>query len=721
MAARERAPAARPRRRRRTWVAAPALLLALLCLRGCDEPAGIGVPALPPRSDGGAPDAAQLPDGAIPCVDDRDCDDGIDCTRDKCLPGRFCVSASNFSACSDGVFCNGDEICDPAMGCRPSAPRRCDDEDLCTIDSCDEERKACLHEVRDFDGDGEVDWHCSGGTDCDDFDATRGGEVAEICEDGVDNDCDDLVDEMPRCGRPAHDTCEDALDVSGGGTFVVNLAGAAADYALSCDKAGPRDVAFTFTLAKRRDVTLIARGLLAGGDEETATIAVRRECGDIESELECSRGFPGQVRIRGLAAGTYFVLVQSETSGQVILDARFEPATPAPTHTSCATALDVSQGGRFESDFVDVTDDLTIRCGFADSPDLVYVFTTKKERDVEFSAVSATGEQMSYALRTVCNDETTTVGSGSDAPLQGRLHRLPAGTYYLILEGPPSREVDFALDLAFVAPTDAPPGDGCENPIPLTLGKTITGSLAERQDLVPVACGCDLATPECDLCRRDVVYGVHIDVATDLGVKLDGGDATMAFDLRSNCDVASTQLACASRFPLSARIRNVKPGDYSLVVEASKVTAFTLTVEQLPLTVPMAVKDNDTCFDAIDVPAKGGVYSGDTLTMLDDYEAWCGGRARSHDAVFRLVLDNAAHVTASLEAQFDAVLYRYLDDGSGAASCVSLTEVACNDDASSGDTNAFLDEMLDAGTYYYVVDGFNQTSSGPYLFELNVE
>lgn len=702
-------------------MAARVAWVALACLWACREPAAIDVPAFQPPRDGGAPDASRLPDGAIPCADDRDCDDGIECTRDTCLPGHFCVSAANFSACSDGVFCNGDEICDPAQGCRPSSPRRCDDEDLCTIDRCDEERKTCLHAARDFDGDGETDWHCPGGTDCDDFDVTRGGEVAEICEDGIDNDCDDLVDETPLCGRPAHDTCEDALDVGAGGTFVVNLAGAVADYTLSCDKGGARDVAFRFTLEKARDVTLIARGLLPGGDEETATIAVRRDCGDIESEVECSRGFPGQVRIRALAAGTYFALVQSENSGRVILDARFEPATPAPTNSRCATALDVSGGGRFESDFVDVSDDLTIRCGFADSPDLVYRFTTRKERDVEFSAVSETGEQLSYALRSVCEDETTTLGSGSDAPLQGRVHRLAAGTYYLILEGPPSREVDFALDLALVAPTDPPPGDGCAQPISLAFGQTVTGSLAERQDLVPVACGCDLAMPGCDLCRRDVVYGVHVETATDLGVHLDGGDATMAFALRAACDVPATQLACASRFPLSARVRNLKPGDHFLVVEASKVTAFTLAVEELPLTVPVPVAGNDTCSDAIDVPAAGGVYSGDTLTMLDDYQAWCGGRARSHDAVFRLVVDKASHVTAGLEATFDAVLYRFQDDGSGAASCVSLTEAACNDDASSGDTNSFLDEMLDAGTYYYVVDGFNETSSGTYLFEVNVE
>src|SRR5690349_14717257 len=54
-------------------------------------------------------------------------------------------------SCGDGVFCNGVELCLPGD---PSADRRgcvlalafdCDDGIVCTVDSCDEDMRHCVH------------------------------------------------------------------------------------------------------------------------------------------------------------------------------------------------------------------------------------------------------------------------------------------------------------------------------------------------------------------------------------------------------------------------------------------------------------------------------------------------------------------------------------------------------------------------------------------------
>ena len=239
----------------------------LLSAPGCsDDDSEIELGPLLPEPDRDA-EVPPLPEGALPCTQDAECDDGIACTRDSCADGRYCVNAASSSLCSDGVFCNGQELCDPKAGCLPGSPRLCDDADVCTVDRCSEEEQQCRHDPRDFDGDGEVDWHCSGGTDCDDFDATRAQAVSEVCDDAIDNDCDDIVDEAADCGLQLHDTCAAALDVSAGGTFSVGLAGAKPDYTPSCTTAGAGDVAFTFTIEEPRDVTLIARGLLSDGVE----------------------------------------------------------------------------------------------------------------------------------------------------------------------------------------------------------------------------------------------------------------------------------------------------------------------------------------------------------------------------------------------------------------------------------------------------------------------
>jgi hypothetical protein len=698
------------------------LLWLVLGVLGCRERgATIDLPPLLPPSDGGVEDPA-LPDGAVPCRRDADCDDGVDCTRDVCAPGRFCVNAANGARCSDDVYCNGDEVCDPEVGCRPSTPRRCSDDDVCTVDYCDEQGKRCAHEPRDFDDDGEVDWHCIGGTDCDDFDATRSRGVAEVCSDGVDNDCDDAIDELT-CGRPEHDRCDDALDVSAGGRFVVSLGGAAPDYSLGCSTEAARDLAFTFTIDKPRDVTLIATGLLGDDSEETATIAVRSDCADLRTEIECSHGFPGQVRIRALPPGRYFAIVNSELSAQLVLEARFADATDPPPNRTCEAPIDISAGGRFEGDFVDVGDDATLPCGFPGAHDLVYTFTTEEERDVELSAISVTGERMNFAVRTACDDPQSTLRCISAAPARARLHQLPAGTYFVVIESSPAREVDFSLEAAFLDPTPPPPGDSCFDPLDLPIGMEVNGTLANRQDLVGVAeCGCNPESTEqgCGLFWPDTVYRVQVDEPMDLSVTIDAGGSLLAYDFRSICDSQPAQLACGQGATIGARVRNLQAGDYFLVVESADPTNFTVALETLPRTVPIPVGGNDTCATAVEVPLEGALFAGDTLGMLNNYEALCGSGARSGDAAFRLELTERARVTASLEAAFDTVLYRYLDTGAGAAACNVLGS-ACNDDGGHGNTNSLLSDTLEPGVYYYVVDGFGETNSGSYLLEMTIE
>ena len=47
-------------------------------------------------------------------------------------------------------------------------------------------------------------------------------------------------------------------------------------------------------------------------------------------------------------------------------------------------------------------------------------------------------------------------------------------------------------------------------------------------------------------------------------------------------------------------------------------------------------------------------------------------------------------------------------------------EVACNDDGGPRNRSSLLDLILDVGTYYYVVDGFNSNNEGTYLFDVSI-
>lgn len=143
------------------------------------------------------------------------------------------------AACSDGIFCNGAETCDPETGaCLSGTPEDCDDEDECTLDSCDTATDACAHvkTPRDDDADG---WDACAG-DCDDTRADVHPNATEICEYQTDEDCDGQVDEQLRsecddCRPGCHlidipdmqpwmptDDDSDGVEVGGDGALVLS-------------------------------------------------------------------------------------------------------------------------------------------------------------------------------------------------------------------------------------------------------------------------------------------------------------------------------------------------------------------------------------------------------------------------------------------------------------------------------------------------------------------
>lgn len=100
--------------------------------------------------------------------------------------------------CADGVFCNGEESCFEGY-CYTGLAPRCDDGLECTSDRCSHVDNRCVFVPADEDGDGHADAACLGltdeslGDDCDDSDPDRYPGNAERCDEedsDHDEDCD---------------------------------------------------------------------------------------------------------------------------------------------------------------------------------------------------------------------------------------------------------------------------------------------------------------------------------------------------------------------------------------------------------------------------------------------------------------------------------------------------------------------------------------------------
>jgi len=142
-------------------------------------------------------DGAEVCHVTLGCQDgpDPNCDDSVACTVDNCNEGTdSCDHTPNHAACSNGLFCDGAEVCHVTLGCQDGPDPNCDDSVACTVDTCNESTDSCDHTPNHA--------ACSNGLFCD------GAEVCHVtlgCQDGPDPNCADAVP----C---TVDTCNESTD-----------------------------------------------------------------------------------------------------------------------------------------------------------------------------------------------------------------------------------------------------------------------------------------------------------------------------------------------------------------------------------------------------------------------------------------------------------------------------------------------------------------------------
>ncbi len=123
------------------------------------------------------PGSIHVPDGGQTCRSASDCDDNDICTDDSCDPERGCQHAFNSALCDDGQTCSQNDRCQEGR-CGGVPVENCDDGNACTTDTCQ-------------DGVGCV--HLPNTAACDDGDACTTNDACAqgTCRGGPALSCDD--------------------------------------------------------------------------------------------------------------------------------------------------------------------------------------------------------------------------------------------------------------------------------------------------------------------------------------------------------------------------------------------------------------------------------------------------------------------------------------------------------------------------------------------------
>src|SRR5262249_7224190 len=141
----------------------------------------------------------------------------------------------------------------------------------------------------------------------------------------------------------------------------------------------------------------------------------------------------------------------------------------------------------------------------------------------------------------------------------------------------------------FADPACFPMNDTCSNPTLLPGAGTYSGGTRGTRP--------DYSFP-CNMfgIAQDVVFLLAVPDVYDVHITMSGGGFTHALVLQTVCGDSSTDLRCDSDSDLYKR--SVPAGNYYLIVGPDTETDFTLTVEFLPPTPPLA---NDTCASPTDI------------------------------------------------------------------------------------------------------------------------
>jgi len=451
-----------------------------------------------------------------------------------------------------------------------------------------------------------------------------------------------------------------------------------------------------------------------------SVLYVRKEdCSDIETEVACNDdasptpgGSPDQhhSRIEQIfEPGTYYVFVDGYSSGNGPFKLHVELTDVPPLAELCsksgALAIGTPTNGTTEGAF----DNGSATCGDgAHGPDTVYSLAIDRRERVRIIEHSDDFAPVVH-LRSRCEDAQSSIGcsdSGGSDHEATFVGLLDPGSYSVFADAA-QRDADGKFTLT--AETSAELGSGahgekCADAIPLTKSEhTVTGDTFTAKDDVAGRCG-GAGAP-------DVVYRLEVGARTRFTAHVTREEGAHVLVLMRGCDGGKSELDCGKSID-----HILAPGSYFLAVDGESPASFGM------FAFDWATHDTHSQDVACRAPAplrEGETLTGTTLGgAVDKFSPSCAASDNTGgapDVVYQLVVAARKRVKLHLHtAGWGAVLSVRRSCLDGTRTAAGANEVECRADDSA---DVDFDSVLNAGTYFVVVDGKEPSNAGGFSLQ----
>jgi hypothetical protein len=315
-----------------------------------------------------------------------------------------------------------------------------------------------------------------------------------------------------------------------------------------------------------------------------------------------------------------------------------------------------------------------------------------------------------YIRKADCSDDSAEVDCNDDYNGENNHSRLEdtlePGKYFVFVDGANRDAGRFKMTVSI---SDAVAlSDGCRRAQPLLGGAVVSASTATSIDTARAACGAGAE-------GADAPWRMVLAAPSRVRLIERSDEFVPVLHVRRACLFEESELACGDGGPSPNEVvisQLFDAGSYTVFADARDLGAkgvYSLGLDTVPR--EGTGVSGDSCADAIPLavrPTSGAALttvsvSGDTFPARDDVSGSCGGKG-APDVVYRLDVDRRSHLSAQLASED--------------APHVLVGWKGCGDRAREFGCGRTLDAVLEPGSYFLAVDGFEPDSFG--RFELDV-